>query len=65
MENQFKVTKQEAFEMGRLEGIKEAFSEIQKLQTNDVRYLNAYIDARLKSVTDNVIFISKFRGGTK
>lgn len=47
-----KVTIEEAFELGRREGLKEAFTEISKMVTVGVRDIRVYIEARLKSIHD-------------
>lgn len=47
-------TLSEAFEVGRREGLKEAFSEIQKITESWVsrEYMQTYLKARIKSIHD-------------
>lgn len=61
--NQFDVTIEEAFEMGRIEGLKEAFNEMSELSATDFVFFKTYIKARLKSLHNNILSFAKFRRG--
>lgn len=55
-----KVSITDAFEIGRIEGMRQAFKEMKELAIVDERF-NAYISARLKSFEDNIKLINKYR----
>lgn len=63
--SRFEVTTTEAFEVGRLLGLKEAFSEMKELSSTDITFFNAYIKARLKSLNNDVINIEQIKRGLK
>jgi hypothetical protein len=48
------VTLEDAFDLGRKEGLKEAFLEMSKMLKSEDghRFLKAYVDARLQSILD-------------
>ena len=52
--NKFKVTIEESFAYGRLEGQKEVLSEIAELMKDgmDSKALKIYVKARIKSILD-------------
>lgn len=52
MKKSIKVTLEDAFSLGRKEGLKEAFSEIKKMLPHNIHSINSYIDARLRSIQD-------------
>ena len=57
----FEITKAEAFEIGRLEGLKEAFKEMLDLSATDMVFYKVYLKARLKSLNDNILNVEKFK----
>ena len=58
--SEFDVTITDAFEIGKIEGMREAFKELSELAIVDPQF-NTYIKARLKSFEEKVELVNKYR----
>ncbi len=58
----FDFTKEEAFELGKIEGQKHILKELLDLKSDDIIYMNAYIKTRLSSIDDGVKLFLKLKG---
>lgn len=71
MKNKFKLTTEEAFAIGKLEGLKEAFAEIHEIVLCETSYttcslaaLKIYLKARLRTL-NNQSMDNPFKRDTK
>ena len=57
----FDYTKEEALELGKIEGQKAILAELVEMNCTDINYLNAYLKARLETINDSVKLVLKLR----
>ena len=58
----FDYSKEEALELGKIEGQKHILKELLDLKSDDIIYMNAYIKTRLTSIDDGVKLFLKLKG---
>lgn len=64
MKSAFNVTVEEAFAVGRLEGMKEAFREMVEAGVCDPLFLS-YVKGRVKSLEENIKYFNAIKKGSK